>query len=125
MELSISNYLKDFPQKKKGSERTDILKQIYSFYDTVQESELRRKENWKRYVKYLKDGKIRHTPEEVKKFKKNKLFLKPISPASMAFFVSHIPTKDLYYVLSVAKDKSFRGENIGAFIVSFQISKKA
>ena len=61
MEFSIDNYLKDFkPQpKKKGSERNDLMKQIYAFYDTEQEVLLTKKANWKRYIENLKTRKVK------------------------------------------------------------------
>ena len=36
---------------------------------------------------------------------------------------SHIPTNDLYYILSVVKDKSFRNESVGAYIMSLNYVK--
>jgi hypothetical protein len=117
-EFSISNFLKQpEPIKKRGSERTDILRQIYSFYDTEQEKIHTKKENWKRYVKFCKDNKLCDSKENQMRFKKSKNFIKHITDKSMAsFWLSHIPTKHLYYILSVAKDKSFRNESVGAFI---------
>lgn len=115
----MENAFKHFKiEKKKGSERNDVLKQIYSFYDTEQETILRKKENWKRYIKYLKDNKLQSSEEQIKKFKRNKLFLKKLSSASIAFFLSHVKVNDLYYVLSVVKDKSFRRESVGSYIMS-------
>jgi len=118
MELNIANFLINYEiPKKKGSERIDILKQIYSFYDTEQEKIHTKKSNWKRYVQYLKSNKIHDSKEEQIKFKKSKMFLRKITDKSMAsFWLSHIPTKDLYYVLSVVKDKTFRNESVGAYI---------
>lgn len=119
MEFNISDYLNKYTQPiKKGSERNDILRQIYAFYDTQQEIIHTKRANWKRYISYLKHNKIQDSKEEQIKYTKNKLFLKKKSPSSIAFFLSHIPTKDLYYVLSVVKDKSFRNESVGAYIMS-------
>ena len=46
-----------------------------------------------------------------------------MSSSTVAYFVSHIPTNDLYYVLSVVKDKSFRNESVGAYIMSLNYVK--
>lgn len=119
---SIGDILKDFKvEKKKGSERNDILKQIYAFLNTEKEVNLTKRANWKRYIAYLKASRLKNSAEEVKKFKKSKDFIKPMSAPSMAFFLSHIPTKDIRYVLSVVKDKSFRNESVGAYIKGLQM----
>ena len=125
MEINIANYLQNFTPKKKGAERTDILKQIYSFYDTEKEMIHRKRANWKRYIQYLKDNKKSDSKEEQIKFKKSKFFLRKITDKSMAsFWLSHIPTKDLYYILSVIKDKSFRNESVGAYIGGLHYPQK-
>lgn len=109
------------PTKKKLNPRNDILKQIYAFYDTEQEVVLTKRANWKRYIETLKKQKVKDSQEQQRAFKKSKLFIRKMSPSSMAFFLSHIPTKDLWYILSVVKDKSFRNESVGAYIKSLII----
>ena len=109
------------PTKKKLNPRTDLLKQIYSFYDTEQEVILTKKANWVRYVANLKLRKVKDSQEQQRAFKKSKLFIRKMSPSSMAFFLSHIPTQDLWYVLSVVKDRSFRNEGVGIYIKGLQI----
>lgn len=111
------------PTKKKLNPRNDILKQIYAFYDTEQEVVLTKKANWRRYIQELKNHAWRDSKEHQQHFKKSKLFINKISPSSMAFFLSHIPTQDLWYILSVAKDKSFRNESVGAYIMGLQVKK--
>lgn len=120
----LFTFLQEEKPVKKGTERNDLFKQIYSFYNTGQEYTHRKKANWKRYVAYLKQNKIKDCKEEQVKFKKNKLFLKPMSERSMAcFWLAHIPTKDLYYILSVTKDRSFRNEPVGAYLMSLAVDK--
>lgn len=111
------------PTKKKLNPRNDILKQIYAFYDTEQEVVLTKRANWKRYIETLKKQKVKDSIEQQRAFKKSKLFINKISPSSMAFFLSHIPTQDLFYILSVSKDKSFRNESVGAYIMGLQVKK--
>lgn len=111
------------PTKKKLNPRNDILKQIYSFYDTEQETIHRKRANWKRYIDNLKSNKIKDSIEAQKSFKKSKLFLKKHSDKSIAFFLSHIKTDDLWYILSVAKDLTYRNKSVGAYIIGLQIKK--
>lgn len=110
--------------KKRGSERNDVVRQLYQLYDSGQEDTLRKKDNWKRYVAWLKENKIRDSKELQEKFKRNKKFLKKISEKNFAFFLSHIPTKDLYYVLSICKDLAIRNKSIGKYIIGLSIPQK-
>jgi len=120
--MDLSNYLQN-KKFTKGSQRNDILRQIYSFYDSDREVFLTKKKNWKRYIEFLKENKIKDSKENQERFKKSKKFIKKMSPSTVAYFVSHIPTNDLYYVLSVVKDKSFRNESVGAYIMSLNYVK--
>lgn len=102
------------PSTKRGSERNSILKDIYQIYQN--ERQQRKVANWKRYIQYLKNNRFPNNPIQQKIFKKSKLFIKELPPKVIAIKLSHIPTKDLYYVLSVCKDKARRNESAGAFI---------
>lgn len=116
-----------FPQieKKKGSQRNDLMRQIYAFYDTAQEDRLRKIANWRRYVTHLKVNKIKDSNEEKKKFPKNKTFIKKFTPRTMAaYYLSHVKTADLWFVLSVAKDKGFRNESVGSYICGLSTCKE-
>ena len=120
--MDLSNYLQN-KKFTKGSQRNDILRQIYSFYDSDREVFLTKKKNWKRYIEFLKENKIKDSKENQDRFKKSKKFIKKMSSSTVAYFVSHIPTNDLYYILSVVKDKSFRNESVGAYIMSLNYVK--
>ena len=120
--MDLSNYLQN-KKLTKGSQRNDILRQIYSFYDSDREVFLTKKKNWKRYIEFLKENKLKDTKENQDRFKKSKKFIKKMSSSTVAYFVSHIPTNDLYYILSVVKDKSFRNESVGAYIMSLNYVK--
>lgn len=120
--MDLSNYLQN-KKFTKGSQRNDILRQIYSFYDSDREVFLTKKKNWKRYIEFLKENKLKDTKENQERFKKSKKFIKKMSSSTVAYFVSHIPTNDLYYILSVVKDKSFRNESVGAYIMSLNYVK--
>jgi len=120
--MDLSNYLQN-KKFTKGSQRNDILRQIYSFYDSDREVFLTKKKNWKRYIEFLKENKIKDSKENQERFKKSKKFIKKMSSSTVAYFVSHIPTNDLYYILSDVKDKSFRNESVGAYIMSLNYVK--
>ena len=120
--MDLSNYLQN-KKFTKGSQRNDILRQIYSFYDSDREVFLTKKKNWKRYIEFLKENILKDTKENQDRFKKSKKFIKKMSSSTVAYFVSHIPTNDLYYILSVVKDKSFRNESVGAYIMSLNYIK--
>lgn len=97
---------------KGKSERGDVLSQIYELY-----RKSNKKENWKRYIKWLKFNRIKHTKLSVEDFKKSKDCLTARVIKSFAIMLSHIPTSDLYYILSIAKDKDNRGENFSGWLM--------
>jgi hypothetical protein len=104
--------------KTPRSERADVLSQIYPFYALST-----KKENWKRYVKWLKANKKKHSRDQVLVFKKDKMFLRTRNDKAFAIMLAHIPTRDLYFVLSIAKDKDNRGENFSGWLMG-EIFKK-
>lgn len=123
---SMSSLLQGIEFKKitKMNERSFAVKELYELYTSLTERALRRKENWKRYRLWLMSKRIPHTPENVNNFKrvksgKNK-FIDELSVPSFAYMISHIKTQDLYYVLSVCRDKNHRNESVGAWILSFR-----
>ena len=44
-------------------------------------------------------------------------YKKPMPVRFICVKLSHIPTKDLYYVLSVCRDKYNRGERVGSYLL--------
>lgn len=109
------------------SQRNDLMNQIYSFYLTDQERVHNKKYRLKLYQVWLKENKYRHTMERALEFKKTKTYknTKGFTPKTMAcFFLSHVKTKDLFYVLSVAKDKYMRNESVGMYIKSLSNFKE-
>ena len=113
----FSNY--SLPQKKRGSKRADIIKDIYSLY--VEDKLGRKKENWKRYIKYLKHYHLADTPKERSIFKKTRGtggFIPEHKIGSFCFLISHIKTDDLFIILSNAKDMRHREMNYGGYIAS-------
>lgn len=63
---------------------------------------------------------IPHTPESVEKFKKVKSgvyhLIEEWNVTTFSVKISHIKTHDLYYILSVARDKENRCQPIGAWL---------
>lgn len=100
------------------SERAELIKQIYEIYTCPHEKILRKKENWKRYIAYLKSNRTPHTLESLKTFKKTKMYITEKPVTSFCFFLSPIPTKDLYYIISLMKDNKNRGKSASAYLFS-------
>lgn len=106
----LSNY--EIPtRKKRCSERASLIKEIYEIYTSDGEQARRKRENWKRYCQYCREWRKSNCLSSQKEFKRSRSFIQEIKIKSFCYLTSHIPTKDLYYVLSVLKDKVNRGEN--------------
>lgn len=96
-------------QRKNASERSELIKEIYSIYTSEKERVHRKINNWKRYLLYLKENKLPNNVQSQNKFRKSKRFLKEVDIRTFCFFISHIPTKDLYYIKSNMIDVANRG----------------
>ena len=84
--------------------RKDLIKELYEVY--ILENKF---ENYFRYRHYLKKNKKENTKENVAEFQKAKLdinlkYIKPFPASFFAIKLSHIPTEDLFYLISVEKD---------------------
>ena len=104
MELSIQNLIlqkiEDLGKNKTTlNERQTLIKELYEVY--ILENKV---ENWCRYLHWKK--KTKGTPEEFKKAKLpiNQKYIKPNTPSYFAIRLSHIPTGDLYYLISEKND---------------------
>jgi hypothetical protein len=118
--MEIQDLLKTYEIKKvkRISERAELIKNIYAIYSSEKQKIFRKKENWKRYIAFLKENRKENTPENIKTFKKSKKFIKEHSVKTVCFFVSHIPTADLYYIFSMARDMQNRNENFSGYFIS-------
>jgi hypothetical protein len=103
--------------KKERSERSMLLNDIYNLYDSEQETKLRKMDNIKRYKAFLRNNRERNTPDAQQRFMKSAMYRKKLEKNRFWFFVSHIPTKDLYFILSVCRDRHHLGRSIGAYIM--------
>lgn len=115
---NISNKVIEKKANTPRSERAELLGQIYEKYRASNKTQ-----NHKRYVKWLAENKFKHSEQKVVEFKKTKICLKARTIKSFAIMLAHIPTKDLYYILSIAKDKENRNENFGGWLMG-EIYKK-
>jgi len=123
----ISDLLKrEKVEKLSKSERTQAIKEIFAIYNSLSEKKLRRDENIKRYRIWLKENKLHHEKDNSLYiiFTRTGKFLREIKPASMAYFLSHVKTPDLYLVKSVCKDRCNRGQSVGQYIISLTFPKK-
>ena len=70
---------------------------------------------WKNYIAWLKQNRFKHSRDTVEEFKK--IAPKEISVKSFcSFWLGHLKTEDLYYLLSIAKDKEQRGESFNKWL---------
>lgn len=104
MENSIQNLIlqkiQDLGKNKTTlNERQTLIKELHEVY--ILENKV---ENWCRYLHWKK--KTKGTPEEFKKAKLpiNQKYIKPNTPSYFAIRLSHIPTGDLYYLISEKND---------------------
>lgn len=95
---------------KVKSQRADLLGQLYDFYEKDYSVQ-----TWKEYVRWLKDNRKKHCKDTVAQYKKvayPKITVKSFS----SYWLSHIPTEDLYYILSIARDKHNRSESFNRWL---------
>ena len=104
MELSIQNLIlqkiEDLGKNKTTlNERQTLIKELHEVY--ILENKV---ENYCRFLHWKK--KTKGTPEEFKKAKLpiNQKYITPNTPSYFAIRLSHIPTGDLYYLISEKND---------------------
>jgi len=88
--------------KKRLTERSVLIDDIFGIYTSNQERTFRKQENWKRYVKWLKANRTPHSHDMMIRFKETKLFIKEMNYKTLVWKLSLIPTRDLYYIRSEA-----------------------
>lgn len=94
------------------SERAELFNELYGHY-----SKCYRKDTWEAYKKWLQKNKLKHTAENTAKFKKSPDYRKKITIKSFcSFWLGFVATNDLYYLISIAKDKEARGENFNKWL---------
>jgi hypothetical protein len=99
-------------EKKPRSERSALFTELYGYYQKSY-----KKNCWLDYLAWLKKNRLKHSKDTVEQYKKDKTFRKMITIKSFcSFWFGHIPTQDLYYLTSIAKDKDRRGENFNRWL---------
>jgi hypothetical protein len=94
------------------SSRAELFNELYSLYEQSY-----KKNVWDDYRKWLARNRFRHNQQRALEFKKTKDFRKPITVRSFcSFWFGFLKTDDLYYLLSVARDKTRRGENLNKWL---------
>jgi len=115
----FNNFKLPTVKKGGGGERGEIIGNLFKLYQ--EDSVSRKKDNWVRYVKYLKHYHLADTPKEQAIFKKTRGtdgFIPEYKIGSFCYLLSHIKKDDLYPLLSVAKDNKARGFNVSGYIAS-------
>jgi len=109
--ISLQEYIKKYKNEKpKISQRSELLGQIYEYYKISY-----KKNTWHDYLVWL--GKRKNTPQLIEEFKKSKAYHKQIDVGSFcSFWLCHIPTEDLWYLLSIAKDMDKRNQNFNRWL---------
>lgn len=100
------------------SERGQILKELYDIYTCGQEKKNRSKENWKRYCDWCREMKYPDIKINRKIFRQSWRFIRELNIKVFCIKLSHLSQTDLYYILSISRDKYNRQELIGAWIFS-------
>lgn len=119
---SIQEILQEKVKKKVSpSERAEIMGEIYGLYISEAERINRKRKNWGRYLEWCKvhgvsKSKLRD-PVNLKSFMRSREFIKELEIKVICYKLSHIKTKDLYYIKSLAQDALNRGKSCGAFIL--------
>jgi hypothetical protein len=110
----ISDIPKEVLPLTKKEIRELQMREIYNFY--VLERPKRKKENWKRYVKWLKENRIPDTKQNQAKFRRQKKFIREISYESLCWLLKHIPTEDLPYFTSTGREFYHSGKNFSGWL---------
>lgn len=109
---------KDFPKEvaplSNKEKREILLREIYDFYKG--EYDKRRKENWKRYIAWLKENRIPDSKDNQRKFKRTKRYIREMSFESMKWLLRHIPLRDLPYFTSTGREFYYTGRSFGAWL---------
>lgn len=112
------------PVRQKISNRAMLIKEIVTLYKSPQEVLIRKKKNWERYVKWLKENRYFNDATRVKEFKNSRLFLKELSDKTIAIMLSHVKEHDLPIVQSMCKEKIEKGYSVGAYLFALAYPKK-
>lgn len=110
LQEAIQKRASEIGKPKFRSERNALFNELYKYYDKSW-----RKNMWSDYISWLKKNKYKHSKENVALYKK-KAFPKISEKSFCSYWLSFMKTNDLYYLISIAKDKDQRGENFNKWL---------
>ena len=105
----LNKYLEKYEIEKKKTlnERQELLKELYDFYLKHQKIS-----NWKTYRKNFRED----NKKNIDLFMKSKDYYKPMDIKLFCIRIGHIPTQDIYYLISIARDMLNRKTNFNKWL---------
>ncbi len=117
------------PKEKynKNEQRWSVQNEIF---DLLLDDDGTKRENWRRFCRWVKQYRIQYRKEDKKienKWKKESRgelkYIRPVKyKSTLAYFTAHLDIEALYYVLSVMKDKKHRGESTVLYLYTLSKS---
>ncbi len=101
--------------------RSMLIKEIYDLYSSQQDKKLRHIFNVGNYRHWLRDRREKHSDLNWSIFRKSHKYVPTMDSGRFAIRLSHLkspPSDDLYFVLSIARDRYHRQQPVGAWIMS-------
>lgn len=98
------------PPKKTLNQRQELFAELYNYYEKDY-----KRQAWKGYVAWLKQNRFKHTKLTVEDYKKN-AFKKITVKSFVSYWLGFIPTQDLWYLVSIAKDMDNRGQSFNRWL---------
>lgn len=123
--MHIAEILQSIEKPKQRSQRAELIEQLYNIYMSDTQVRHRKITNWKRYCEWCRNNKTPDSKEAQSKFKKSKSYIKTHNIKTFVYFLSVIPTSDLDYLISVAKDMNNRNQNFSGYLFANLTGKMA
>lgn len=98
------------PPKKSLNQRQELFAELYNYYEKDY-----KRQAWKSYVAWLKQNRVKHTKLAVENYKKV-AFKKITVKSFVSYWLGFIPTPDLWYLVSIAKDMDNRGQSFNKWL---------
>lgn len=102
---------------KLRSQRDAVIADIYQVYTSENSKKHRKRKNWKLYIAFLKENRIKNTAQAQVRFKKTKAFIKEHDIRTIAIWLARHKVDGLYNILSEARDLEGRDGDAGGLIV--------
>lgn len=115
--LKSQEVQQSFFPKTDREKRNEAINELWVLYTSEKELRFRKISNWRLYCRWIKTNKFENNVYHQERFRKSSWFIKPQTLKSMCIRLSHLKTsRDVYYVLSVCRDRHNRGQSIGSYI---------